>query len=135
MRRVALSCTKQSAHKEAMPEQPSEGRLGRSVLDRLSPVDEENRNLPIVPGKQARIGLDVHFGELKRELAGQPLAEYSEVITQVASGSAIEFQVKRPVIHALDSQTLPRPSGTVNARGERIFSSFLPGGNEIERSD
>ncbi len=84
-------------------------------LYRFPPVDEKDGDLRSVPCCQRRIRVHVHFSELVRELAPQPLAQRPEIRTEVAPGPAIQFEVERRVGHRDGMRTVSRSSRPVNA--------------------
>jgi hypothetical protein len=95
-------------------ENAAKGGLRGSELHRSPAVNEEHRDLPSISGLQRRIRIDVHFHELERKLALQTLAEPAQLITQMASGPAVQFKVKRLGLHRGNTATLARPLARVN---------------------
>jgi hypothetical protein len=86
-----------------------------SELYHFPPVDEKDGDLRPVPCCQRRIRVHVHFSELVRELAPQPLAQRPKIRTEVAPGPDIQFEVERRVGHRDGMRTVSRSSRPVNA--------------------
>jgi len=103
------------SEEKSPPEQTSQRGFCGSELHRLPPIDEENGNLCSKSICKIRIRVHVHFRELERELAPQPFAERPELLAQVASGPAVQFEVERLLGHRGDARTVSCSRRRVNA--------------------
>ena len=86
-----------------------------SKFHRLPTIDEQDGDLRSVSGRKRRVPIHVHFRQMEAELAPQPLAERSEILTQVAPAPAVEVEAKRLLSHRDGTRTVSRSRRRVNA--------------------